>query len=398
MFFFLPYKIERRTSGLPWVTITLIALNVIVFFGTWLQLRTIAPAFGFTWGWSGLYTWFTSMFLHADPLHIGFNMFFLWLFGSFVEDAIGPVRYAALYCAGGLVAGLSHVAVTALFTPQYLSIPAIGASGALAAVMGLFMVRFYKNKVRIAYFFMIWLYPKWGVWKPSSLVAIGVWFLGELWSGVWVAAGYSNGVATWAHIGGLVFGAVVGLALGAKYDADTEYLADEASEYSLSGSHEMAAVKYEQLIERTPDDPEALLGEVRSIFGSHGADTAKGAEDLRRAVELLVKQGRPERVLLAWEELQGPATTVPIDAKTLATIASLAEGRERPDMASAAYWRVVQEYPDSREAERALFRLSHIYLTAGMGTEAQQCWQRFCAEHPHSEWHAFADPALAASA
>ncbi len=398
MFFFFPYRIERRTTSFPWVTTTLIALNTIVFMGTWLMLREIAPAWGFMWGPRAVFTWFTSTFLHADPFHLGFNMFFLWLFGSFVEDALGHWRYLALYLAGGLAAALTDGLFGVLITPQYANVPSIGASGALAAIMGLFMVRFYKNKVRIAYFFMIWFYPKWGVWRPTGLVAIGLWFLGELWSGMWLTTGTWTGVANWAHIGGLVFGAAAGLMLGAKYDADTEYLTDEATEWAASGAHDIAAGKYGQLVERAPENPEALLGEAKALLGAHGGDLDKGTADLRKAVELLVKSGNPERVLLAWEEVRGLAATAPVDAKTLATIASIAEGRQRPDLASEAYWRVVQEHPGTREAERALFRLSHVYLAAGMNQEARDCWSRFCAMHPDSEWHAFADPAFSLGA
>lgn len=398
MFFFLPYRIERTARRFPWITATLIALNLIVFAATWLDIERAAYAFGFIWGPRAVFTWFTSMFLHTDPFHIGFNMFFLWLFGSFVEDALGSVKYLGLYVAGGLAASVIDGLFGVLVTPQYAGVPSVGASGALAAIMGLFMVRFYKHKVRIAYFVMIWLYPKWGVWRPTGLVAIGLWFLGELWSGLWLATGTFTGVANWAHIGGLVFGAAAGLMIGAKFDADTEYLADEATEWSISGSHDIAAAKYEQLVERTPDDPEALLGEAKALFGSRDGDIGRGVEDLRRAVELLVSRGDQHRVLLAWEELRGLAAGKPIDAKTLVTAASIAESHARPDLASEAYWRVVAEHAGTREAERALFRLAHVYLAAGMHAEARDCWGRFCTAHPHSEWHAFADPSLALGA
>lgn len=392
----MPYRIERRSYSQPWLTAVLVTLNSIAFAATWWDLRSVARTFGFTMAPSGVYTWFTSLFLHGDPFHLLFNMYFLWLFGSFVEEVLGTWRYLALFLLGGLAASLVHGVTTVLFVPQMSHVPAIGASGALAAVMGLFMVRFYRHKVRIGYFFLFFVYPRWGVWRASSLMAIGLWFAGELASGLLMLGGSSDGVARWAHIGGLVFGAVAGLALGAKYDADTEYLADEATLYAQTGSHDVAAVKYQELVARTPDDPEALLGEARAVFGSHAEDTSPGAHALRRAVELLVRQSRPERVLLAWEELQGPAAAVAIDPKTLSTIASIAEAHRRPDMASATYWRVVQEHPGTREAERALFRLCHIYLDSGMTPEASQCWGRFRASHPDSEWLAFADARLSA--
>lgn len=395
---FVPYRIERKKTRAPWVTFAFILICTFAWSSTvdyWLVISSqTVRDWAFVWGPRATYTWLTSMFLHADVMHLLGNMWYLWLFGCFVEEAIGSVRFAVLYLAGGIVAALTQTVAMAAFAPDSLSTPLVGASGAIAAVMGLFMVRFYRTRVRVFTGPFVLFGRRFGFLNPPAFVAIAVWFGFQLLFGFTS----TSSVAYWAHIGGLVLGMGVGLLTRAKSEADTEIIADEASEWARSGSYAVAAAKFEQLVERRPDDPEALLGEARALFGTFGADKEKGAQDLKRAVEILVGARSPERVVLAWDEMHLDAADAPIDAKTLSTIASLAEARERHDLASEAYWRVVQEHGESREAERALFRLAHVYLAAHMESEAQDCWNRFRTAYPTSEWHAFADPAFGVGA
>jgi membrane associated rhomboid family serine protease len=139
---------------------------------------------------------FISMFLHANLIHIGGNMLFLWIFGNNVEDVMGPVIYIFYYIVGGVVASLAHVLLYGSSNQ-----PVIGASGAIAAVMGVYLVRFPRARVLtivpIFIFFTTYL-PAW--------LVLGVWFIGQF--GISAA---SSGVATAAHIGGFVFGVLVGL-------------------------------------------------------------------------------------------------------------------------------------------------------------------------------------------
>ena len=93
------------------------------------------------------------MFLHADFFsHLLWNMYFLWLFGSILEDVLGKLRFSLIYLTSGLVACLVHAVIIALFIPSLASTPLIGASGAIAGFLGVFAVCFYKNKISIAYF------------------------------------------------------------------------------------------------------------------------------------------------------------------------------------------------------------------------------------------------------
>lgn len=136
-----------------------------------------------------------SMFLHADLLHLGSNMLFLWVFGNNIEDRLGHARYAAFYLAGGVVATLGHVLVQPSST-----IPVVGASGAIAAVMGAYLVWFPAAPVRTLVIFFIVLIRD----VPAGLL-LALWFVLQFFTGS------SSGVAWVAHVAGFVFGVLVAL-------------------------------------------------------------------------------------------------------------------------------------------------------------------------------------------
>jgi rhomboid family protein len=134
-----------------------------------------------------------SMFLHANLLHIGGNMLFLWIFGNNVEDRMGHVAYLGFYFACGIIAAMSHIL---LFRDS--AVPLLGASGAIAGVMGAYLVCFPKARVLTLVFFI-------ALWLPAWLV-LGLWFLGQF--GI---SASNAGVATAAHIGGFTAGVLTAL-------------------------------------------------------------------------------------------------------------------------------------------------------------------------------------------
>jgi membrane associated rhomboid family serine protease len=141
----------------------------------------------------------TAMFMHASWSHILGNMVFLWAFGPEIEDAMNPLRYAVFYLAGGVVAMLAQVLVSPSST-----VPSLGASGAIAAVMGAFLVTYPQDRIRSVLVIFVFVRI---TMIPAALL-IGVWFLIQLFSFGSVAHAQSGGVAYMAHIGGLVFGAL----------------------------------------------------------------------------------------------------------------------------------------------------------------------------------------------
>ena len=137
----------------------------------------------------------TSMFLHGGLLHLGGNMLFLWIFGNNIEDRLGHVRYLIFYLAAGVVATLAHIAVQPSST-----VPVVGASGAIAGVMGAYLVWFPKARVTTLFIFFIILFR-----QIQARWVLAIWFFSQF------LVNPNEGVAWVAHVGGFVFGALVGL-------------------------------------------------------------------------------------------------------------------------------------------------------------------------------------------
>jgi membrane associated rhomboid family serine protease len=151
-------------------------------------------------------TLITSQFLHGSLLHIGGNMLYLWIFGNNIEDRFGQLRFLVFYLVGGVVAALTQVAIDPTST-----VPTIGASGAIAATLGAYIVLFPRARVTTA-IFLVFFFQLIDV--PAVLV-LGFWFILQLLDGLG-SLGVSSatevgGVAFFAHIGGFVFGAAVAL-------------------------------------------------------------------------------------------------------------------------------------------------------------------------------------------
>jgi membrane associated rhomboid family serine protease len=154
-----------------------------------------------SWGVS----WITAMFLHGSWDHILGNMLFLAIFGKNVEDAFGPLRYLAFYFAGGFAAMMTQTAMTLLFgTGAEARVPNLGASGAIAAVMGAYFVLYPNSRVLTL---VLW-FPI----RIPAYVFLGLWFLYQLVEanfGLFSASANGGGVAFFAHVGGFIFGLIV---------------------------------------------------------------------------------------------------------------------------------------------------------------------------------------------
>jgi len=194
---------SRRPAHFPAITGLIIVVNVCVF------VLELMRGDSFVLQWSAIpaqitsghhwMTILTAMFMHGGWLHIIGNMVFLWAFSPEIEDAMGPLRYLVFYLAGGLVAMLAQV-----LADPHSSVPNLGASGAIAAVMGAFLVTYPRDRIRAVLFIFIFVRM---TFIPASLL-IGFWFVTQLFHAGAVANVQTGGVAYLAHIGGFIFGAV----------------------------------------------------------------------------------------------------------------------------------------------------------------------------------------------
>jgi membrane associated rhomboid family serine protease len=209
----LPIRDTIRSRSFPLVNWLIIILNGLVFFHqstlSQAQLESFAQAWALVPARISLgnplswYPFLTHMWLHGSLLHLISNMWILVIFGDNVEDRLGSGRYLLFYLLGGIGAGLLQFYFTT--NPD---IPALGASGAIAAVMGAYFLFFPRAKV--VSFVPIFLFV-WFVDIPA-VVYLGVWFLMQVYSGVASLSlpGGESGVAWWAHVGGFVFGLLAG--------------------------------------------------------------------------------------------------------------------------------------------------------------------------------------------
>jgi membrane associated rhomboid family serine protease len=194
---------SRRPVNFPFVTTLIIAINAFVFaleligVVAFVQKWSAVPA-NFVAG-LGWITILTGMFLHASWSHLIGNMIFLWAFGPEIEDAMNPFRYGVFYLAGGLAAMLAQVA-----GDPSSKIPELGASGAIAAVMGAFMMTYPRDKIRSLLIVLVFVKV---TFIPAG-VLIGFWFLTQLLNLGTVATAQTGGVAYLAHVGGFIFGVV----------------------------------------------------------------------------------------------------------------------------------------------------------------------------------------------
>ncbi len=194
---------SRRPTHISTVTIFIILVNTFVF------VQELIGGDAFVMNWSAipdqivsghhLITLLTAMFMHASWSHIIGNMIFLWAFAPEIEDAMGPGRYLAFYIIGGLVAMMAQVAAS-----PHSTVPNLGASGAIAAVMGAFLVTYPRDRIRAVLFLFVFFRV---TFIPAALL-IGFWFLIQLFSAGTIAQVQTGGVAYLAHIGGFIFGAV----------------------------------------------------------------------------------------------------------------------------------------------------------------------------------------------
>lgn len=213
----IPIRDENPSGSVPVVTRALIAVNAGVFvyelmlgpgiaefffrFGLVPARITLAIAEGTEPAAAPALTFVTSMFLHGGWMHLLGNMWYLWIFGDNLEDRMGKLRYLVFYLAGGLVAaGVQYV------LHSTSRVPTVGASGAVAAVLGGYALLYPGARV----FTLLPIFPFFQIVPLPAVLVLGLWFVLQFFSGALaLGVGASGGVAWWAHIGGFGFGLLV---------------------------------------------------------------------------------------------------------------------------------------------------------------------------------------------
>lgn len=224
----IPLRDRNRSSTVPFVTVGIIVVNALVFFYQlslgqhllpFLMQYGLVPARVLAWGEapgvsmsSAFMPFITSMFFHGGWLHIIGNMWYLWIFGDNIEDQLGHIRYLVFYLVCGIVAALAHV-----FFNFHSTVPTVGASGAIAGVLGAYLVTFPHARILtlipIFFFFQVVEIP--------AIFFLVFWFVLQFFSGALSVVSTATsqtggGVAWWAHVGGFVCGIFLAIALSRR--------------------------------------------------------------------------------------------------------------------------------------------------------------------------------------
>ena len=378
--------------------------------------------------WWKLLGMFGSMFLHGGIEHIAGNMFFLWIFGRAVEDALGRPIYLGAYLLCGVAAALMQHIMTLTFTPQFLSVPLLGASGAIAGVMGLFAPRFYRTPVR-TFYVLPYAIPI--IVIATSIIggicylilgdlitslflgfvatAAGMYYFGRTWCwgvfkapAAWWLAFYviifnvlpgilglrssgGGGVAHWAHIGGFAVGILYAFMIGFPDEGKKEFGLEDAEKYYEQGDHLHAAAHAQTLVNSAAEQAPALEVLGKSLAAQK--QKAEALEAFTKSIALYLKKGertnaaRVYLVALSFDE----AFVLPVSQQL--AVGSAMESESDFQNASKALIRTVNTYPNAPESEVALLRCARIYLDhLGYVDQAKMLLDQFKTRFPYSNW------------
>ncbi len=401
MLLIVPYGTTRPLRRPPYATYALIGLNTAVY------LVSLAVLVGaglkgvrsfLEWGgltpedlrWHSL---LTNAFFHDSPLpmHLAGNMLFLFIFGRNVEDALGPVLFLVAYLSGHAAAMLSHVGFAYALSPADLEVPVLGASGAIAAVLGVFLIRFYRTRIKVFWLASLFgLLGRAGTVLVTSLWALPAWFLWDLVQGLLnlghAGEATAGGVANWAHVGGFAFGCLLGLALGLREEAVDMYAESDAYAFFREGEWRRAAACFEQLVLEEPENVDAHFKLALAYDLTH-----RGRRAVPEYVEAIrLAEAAGDASLAAATCLQlfryHPATHR-LPAPSYLRAASELERHGEYVQAAYVLESLVRAHGRLPEAEQAAVRAGHLFLEhLADPRRAYQIFEALLRQRPNSPY------------
>lgn len=397
MFFFLPLGTTRPRWRVPRWTYALIGANLAVFL---LQVGSLeAMPEGFVPNRPSPVGWIASIFMHAGLLHLAGNMLFLWLFCTLTEDVFGPWLMLGFYFAGNAGATLLHVITGTLFAPQSLSIPVVGASGAIAGIMGLSAACFLQTKVRVWYLIGMYFYWRTNVIEIAAPVFLALWGGWEVVQGVVSTSmqatyGGAGGVAHWAHVGGFAVGLAGALALNLRERVVYTDLVDGKRPMTNHFEAFRQAGELEQMVTRSPNNADAwyALGRAREVSGR----PERSGEAYARALALFLKERRETDAVEAYAAMKEYRELPALPEAVLFLLGCALEEAGRKNDAFEVLRRVSVAGVQGPQRETALIRAAEIARALpGYRVEAEQCYQTLLREFPYSPWRGMATEGLA---
>jgi membrane associated rhomboid family serine protease len=355
-----------------------------------LQHDSILPRYAFVPAHPAAISYLTANFLHGGWLHIIGNMWFLWLAGVILEDTWGRVIYPIFYLLSGTIALMFHG-----WTDPGSLAATLGASGAVAALMGAFLVRFPQTKIQMRWIFGFGLRSY--RFKAKAYWLLPLWLLMEIFSGS--IFGASSGVAHWAHVGGFVFGAVG--AVGLRY-CGLEHVANQVIESKVTWTADPAVVQ------ATEKMHEGKLDEAIALLQTHVAAQPDSLEaytilpqlywrknDIPKYQQAIIKlcqlHLKAKDLDAAWEDfgeyLNSGGERMP--ASTWLELCRAAEGQQRIERAVVEYDKLAKTYPSEKQSLLALMAAGRLSMKLNQPAEALRFFRAAAGSPvPHLDWEA----------
>lgn len=356
---------------------------------------SILLRYGFIPAHPSAISYITSTFLHGGWMHIIFNMWFLWLAGIILEDTWGRILYPLFY----LLAGAAACQFDAWMNPHSL-IPSIGASGAVAGLMGAFLARFPKTKIE-----MVWtLFIRLRRFKAPAFMLLPLWLLMEIFYGT--LFGTSTGVAHWAHVGGFLFGALA--ALGVRHsgleakaekaiEAKVTWTADprivEAHDKMDAGEADQAIAALQDLLAEKPDSVEGLT--LLQQLYSRTKNEAARRDALVRLAQAHLRAREPEAAWQDYEDFLGCGGEK-FPASSWLELCRHLENQANFERALSEYAKLALAYPAERQSLLALMSAGRLCVhklnRPADGIRLYQAAQR--SPVPHLDWESTIEAGL----
>lgn len=382
----------RVLQQLPVATLGIIVLNVtatVLAYCDPIYYRCYVESYGLvphSFRVGGL---FTSTFLHDGYVHLALNMLFLLVFGSAVERVMGRLEYVLFYIGACFVSSLAHVAIVlGTLPPEFETRAMVGASGAIAGVMGVYAVRFHRQVFRF-----------WGMVMPALLLVMA-WLVLQIGLGVLglyrdeiFGLGLKQ-VGYWSHLGGFGFGIVIALLSNMALQGEREYLTAQARRHESEDNILEAIRDHEMLLKYDPDNAcsHVELGRLWALL----EEEEESLRCYQVGIELCAAQGREERALAAVEEMRGFWPRSHLAPSTQFRLASYLEEAGEPRKAVRMFRDIAELSPESAEAQMSLLKIGQLQLGSLSDPEsAAATLTGFIDRYPSSEWRPFATEALA---
>ncbi|HEX2950316.1 MAG TPA: rhomboid family intramembrane serine protease, partial [Armatimonadota bacterium] len=318
-----------------------------------------------------------------------------WIVGTVLEAGIGNILFLLLYIASLIAALLLQNIIGQVFQPESLSIPLIGASGAIAGITGFAAFRYYHVRVHtfiavpnifgVPAWFPIFPFPV-PFWLPF-------WGYAAYFGGRELIFGLSKlsthevgGVAHWAHLGGMGLGLLSAILLRSYHEGQRENTLENSAKAVSGGMlHYQSLEDLERLLKQNPDDPEVL--EAIAGLAMVGKDDESSKSFYLRAIPLFLRGGQTERAAMAYLNVLHHFPNTVLSLREQLTIASALESQGHYAEAAEAFRLLALSYPHNDEAQMALLRAAHIqYKQLQAVTIAQTLLHTFLQDYPDSPW------------